>query len=468
MIPSKREEMMKRRFVKKILCAVPAVAIALSFAYALPVLTDSSVAFSQQRQVPERPKRQTPAMSQENYKLLQEAQELVDQGQTREAMERVNKLLGRRGINAYEEAMAYNYLGFLYYELGNTQRAIQEYERVIGNENVPYRFEDAVRYTLAQIYSIDGQFNKALSMLDEWFRYQADPRLSAYQLKGQIYYQMGQAYEEQGNKARALEAFRLGMEPLEYAINQAKATDAPIRENWYQLLAALAYALGDIEKAKDTLEIMIVRWPRPQYWVQLAGMYSELEQYERQLAVMDVAYRLGFVEREQNLKNVAQLYNFNGVPYLAAKVMEEGFNTTNDEGEAAIDPTDPDNQELYGLALLNAKEYEEATEPLEKAAAEADDGDLYLQLGHVYSTLEDWRKAANAMDNAIRKGVDRPDQAYLYLGQAYFNMENFNRAEEAFREARKNQNSRRNADNWLGYIRAERQRVRRLADAGLR
>lgn len=454
--------------MKRAVVLALAGAVAFSFAYVVPGAVNLTEVYAQQRDVPERPKRRTPAMSEANYRILQEAQELVDQDKTREALEQVNKLLERRGINEYEEAMAHNYLGFLYYDLGNTQRAIQEYEKVIGNPNVPYSFEDSVKYTLAQIYAIDDQFEKALAMLNDWFRYQENPQLSAYQLKGQIYYQMGQKFEEQGNQARAREYYRLGMEPLEYAISQAKAEGKEIRENWYQLLTALAYALGDVEKAKDTLEIMIVRWPRPQYWVQLAGMYSELEQYERQLAVMDVAYRLGYIEREQNLLNVAQLYNANSVPYLAARVIEKGFGETNEEGEPLIDPTDPDNQETYGLALLYAKEYEEATDPLKKAAQEAEEGDIYLQLGHVYSTLEQWGDAADAMRNAIRKGVSRPDQAYLYLGQAYFNMENFDRAAEAFREARKNQRSRRSADSWLDYIRAERQRIRRLADAGLR
>ncbi|HXV73610.1 MAG TPA: tetratricopeptide repeat protein, partial [Sphingomonadales bacterium] len=127
-------------------------------------------------------------------------------------------------------------------------------------------------------------------------------------------------------------------------------------------------------------------------------------------------------------------------------------------------------QELYGQALLAAQEYKASLEPLRKAAAAADkgNGNLYLQLGHVYSTLEDWKGAAEVMRLAIQKGVDRPDQAYLYMGQAFFNLEDFKRAADAFAQAAKSPNSRRSADSWMSYIDLEQQRIKRLADAGLR
>lgn len=453
----------------------PLCSFAKSLAFAVLLCVSSAVsgfnpAFGQ---VKERPARVSPAMSQENYTLLQKAQEQAEAKQVDEAFATINKFLERKSLSSYERAMAYNFMAYLNYEQNNIQRAIQQYEAVLKEPNLPYRFEDDIKFTLVQLYASVDQFERALALLNDWFQYQANPSLSAYYLKGQIYYQMGSDLEQKGNKAKALENYRLGIPPVELAISKADAD--PLlepRENWYAMLSALYYSTGDIRKTKDILELMIVRWPRAQYWIQLAAMYSELDQSERQLAVMDVAYRLNFIEREQNLVNMAQLYSLNGVPYLSAKVMEKGFQTdlVDDKGKKfkQVNPEVPRHQELYGMALLNAQDYKKAVEPLRKAAAASDKGNLYLQLGHVYSTLENWGDAAEAMRLAIQKGVDRPDQAYLYMGQAYFNLENFKRAADAFEQAGKNPSSRRSVDSWKTYIDLEQQRVKRLADAGLR
>jgi tetratricopeptide (TPR) repeat protein len=448
-------------------------ALAIGVSYGLPLLTGNSPAFSQERKVPERAKRQTPAMSQENYQLLQKAQEQAEAKLYADAFATISKLLERKGLSSYEQAMAYNFRGYLYYEQNNIAKALQEYELVLKQPDLPYSFEDAIKFTLAQLYASNDQFDRALALLNDWFQYQEDPPLTAYVLKGQIYYQEGADFEKKGNKTKAMEAYRQGIPPIEIAINKAKADPTlDVRENWYALLSALTYATGDIKRTKDILEIMIVRWPRPQYWIQLAAMYYELDQPQKQLAVMDVAYRLNYIEREPNLINIAQLYSANGAPYLTSKVLQKGFKTeaTDKDGKKhpLIDPANEKTQELLAQSLLAAQEYKAAIEPMRKAAAASDKGNLYLQLGHIYSTLEDWKGAAEAMRLAIQKGVDRPEQAYLYMGQAYFNLEDFKRATEAFQLAAKNPASRKTVDSWITYIDLEQKRLKRLADAGLR
>lgn len=450
-----------------------AVALSLSLMVVAGTLSTLGGIDPAMAEVKQRPPRQPPAMNQENYKLLQKAQEQLDAKQINDAFATINKLLERKGLSSYERAMAYNFLGFLYYEQDNMPRAIQQFEAVLKEPNIPYSLEDSIKYTLVQLYSSAEQMDRALALLNDWFQYQVNPPLTAYVLKGMIYYQMGVDSEKKGNKARAAEYYRQAITPIELAISKAEADPAvEVRENWYSLLSALYYSLGDIRKTKDILEILIVTWPRPQYWVQLASMYYELEQPAKQLAVMDVAYRLGYIERGQNLINVAQLYNTNGAPYLAAKVMEQGFKTdiTDDKGKKIkqINPDDPKHLELYGQALLSAQEYKDAIEPLRKAAAASNKGNIYLQLGHIYSVLEDWKGAAEVMRLAIQKGVDRPDQAYLYMGQAYFNLEDFKRAANAFQQAAKDPKSSRSAGSWMSYIDVEQRRIKFLADVGLR
>jgi len=122
-----------------------------------------------------------------------------------------------------------------------------------------------------------------------------------------------------------------------------------------------------------------------------------------------------------------------------------------------------------GEAWLTSREYQKSIAPLELAARDADDGELYLQLGFVHSTLEDWAKTTRAIQRGINKGdLKNEGQAYLYLGMAYFNMEEFKKAEDAFNKARRFETNRRTATGWLNYIKNEKVRLIRLADAGLR
>ena len=332
--------------------------------------------------------------------------------------------------------------------------------------NLPYRFTDNVKYTLAQFYAIEGNFQKSLDILLDWLSYQPDPSSSQWHYIAQTYYQLG-LQQAKTNKNRALESYRKGIPLIETAIDIAKLNPTTqVRENLYELQFVLYYELSNYSKVRDILEIIIVKWPRPRYWVQLSAMYSELREDEKQLAVMDVGYRLGFITAETNLVTVAQLYMISA-PYLSAKVLEKGMR--DDCGDACIDKEKARNQKLLGQAHLNAKDFAKAGKPLSLAAAEEENGELYFQLGVVYMSIEEWEKAEDTLQKAIKKGdLKQEGEAYLRLGSVYFNMEQFKKAEDAFKAARRFPKVRKNAKGWIEYIVAEKARLKRLAAAGLR
>jgi tetratricopeptide (TPR) repeat protein len=443
----------------------------------LPVFNlDNTAIAQQQRQVKTRPKQNVaPQMTPEVFAIFEQAQLEVEAGNNFAARSLVETLLSRKGLSSYEMAMGYQMKGFIAYNEGDMSAALNEYRKILQFTDIPYGTTDAIRYTVAQLLSMEGRYDESLRELNEWFSYQPSPTPMNYFFKAQVHYQYG-ADLDKANPQAADAQFRLGIQEVENTMAVARQTGMEILENWYQIQSALYYQLEDYEAVRDILEIVIVKWPRPGYWTQLSAMYSELKQFDRQLAVLDVAYRLGFLEKEQNLITVAQLYSINGIPYLAAKVMEDGMKKTkkvDGEDVPVVDPEDEDNLTLLGQSYLVGRDYDLATEPLGKAAEMSEDGKLYLQLGSVYSTMEDWRNAAASLQKAIDKGeLDDPEQAYLYLGLAYVNFRDFTKAEEAFRSARRmagsdDQRVRRQVDGWLRFIVSEKARLKRLADAGI-
>ncbi|MEE8295932.1 MAG: hypothetical protein V3R64_09490 [Sphingomonadales bacterium] len=412
----------------------------------------------------------------------------------------LDKWQSRKGLTSYESAMSYQMRGFIAYQQENLKKAIVEYRKILQFPDIPYATTDSIRFNLAQFLSMENRFKESLSVLAEWFLYQPSPSAQQFFFKSQVHYQYGIELDKVArSKREADQQFRLGIVEVERTINMGNADPLiTIRENWFQIQSALYYQLEDYSKVRDILEIVIVQWPRPQYWVQLSAMYSELRLLEKQLAVLDVAYRLGFLEKETNIVTIAQLYSINELPYLAAKVMENGMKPVMVDGQQVtlVDPEDEKNLTLLGQSYLVGRDYAKSTAPLAKAAELSEDGELYLQLGSVYNTLEDWKNAASSLQSAIDKSIvnnrridqanranrndpdykpekkEALDQAYLYLGVAYVNFREFGKAEKAFKDARRVAESgdkkiARQVRGWLSHITMEKQRLKRLAASGI-
>lgn len=465
------------------------------------ILAFEQSAFAQDREVRTRPKqRATPQMSPTIFDLFESTQLDIEAENYQGANATLDKWQSRKGLTSYELAMSYQMRGFIAYNQENLAKAIIEYNKILQFTDIPYATLDSIRYNLAQFLSIENRFKESLAVLAEWFLYQPNPNAQQFFFKSQVHYQYGIELDKAANtKRQADQQFRLGVVEVERTINMAKVNPlVTIRENWYQIQSALYYQLEDYSKVRDVLEIVIVQWPRPKYWVQLSAMYSELKQLEKQLAVLDVAYRLGFLEKESNIVTIAQLYSINGLPYLAAQVMEESMKPVMQDGQQVylVDPEEGKNLTLLGQSYLVGRDYALSTAPLSKAAELAEDGELYLQLGSVYSTLEEWQNSASSLQSAIDKTITnnkridqrnranrnnkdyKPErkedleQAYLFLGVAYFNFREFTKAEKAFKDARRVADSsdkkiRRQVSGWLNYITSEKQRLKRLAASGI-
>ena len=70
------------------------------------------------------------------------------------------------------------------------------------------------------------------------------------------------------------------------------------------------YELKQSEKVKDVLLKLVKHFDEPKYWVQLGGMYGELGEEKKQLAILETAYQQGYIESGSDMFNLAQLYYY--------------------------------------------------------------------------------------------------------------------------------------------------------------
>lgn len=388
--------------------------------------------------------KRTPTMREPVYRRLSEAQQAAEADDLATARELIDEIANLKGLTPYETAQMYNFRAYLAYTDGNYPGAIAAYKSVLAQEDLPEAMENQTLYSLSQLSFASEDYRGAINYLRQWMDKIGNPKPDSYMLLGQAYYQ--------------LEEYANALEPVNRGIQMTRDEGGEVKEDWLLLQRVLYYEMENYEKVAEILEELVQRFPKKTYWLQLAGMYGQLEQPEKRLITLDLAYQQGLFDRGQEYLNLAQLLLQQEIPYRGAMILKEGM----DKG---LVEKDSKNLRLLAQAFMLAQEDDMALEPLQAAARVSDDGDLNMQLGNVYYNREEFAKAEEAAISAINKNVDDKGDAWMLVGMSRFAQEKLNSAQEAFENASKYNGNRSQANQWMSYIDKERQRREQLAAA---
>ncbi len=362
---------------------------------------------------------------------LQKSQKMIEAGEYGQSYELLNKL-SEADLSNYEYSQVYKLLAYQFYQANEYSKAIPYYEKILKLEDLPQFTVDESLYSLCQLYFSLEDYVSAEKMLSQWFEHNPDPGVQAYELQGQIYYQLKQPAQAIKSLTKAI------------AINQQN--NKPPRQNWLQMLQGLYYETGDKHSTIKTVEQLIRYYPKKVYWLQLAGLYGEQEQIDRQLYVMDAAYTKGLLNKESELKNLAYLYIDQQVPYQAAKILQKGLDSKQITSSEK-------NLQLLANAWRMAKEIKHSIETLELAAKQATHGNLYAQLAQLYLIDEQFTLAEAAAKQAIDKGrLKQVGQVYNTLGIALFKQQKYASARQAFTQAKQDPDALKTALKWVKYV----------------
>ena len=403
---------------------------------------------SAQESKKERETRKTPALRNNIYEKLAEAQVFAEAKQYVEAQEVLDDMLDatskKSKLNGYELANVYNTYAYLRYVVEDYEGALNYYQKVIDQRpDIPVALEVGTLYTVAQLYFLQEKWERGIDTLIQWMSLSETPSTNAYVLLANGYFQ--------------LKDYDRSLENIQIAIQREEAAGKLPKEQWYNLARFIHFDRSNYAEALDILEILIMYYPKKQYWVQASHLYGEEKDDARQLAILEASYEQNLLDRSQDIVLLSQLYLNAEVPFPAARVLEKGF------ADEVVE-TESKNYELAGVAWRQAQEVEKSLPMLEVAASKSEKGELYARLGNVYLDVDKNKDAVDALLKGLDKGgVKRPDQARLALGMAYFNLGDFSAARRAFREARKDERAKSYADQWLKYISSEERRLEELA-----
>ena len=407
-----------------------------------------STATAQEASKNERETRKTPALRNNIYEKLAEAQAFAEAKQYVEAEAVLNDMLDatskKSKLNRYELANVYNTYAYLRYAVEDYDGALDYYQKVIDQRpEIPLALEINTLYTVAQLYFLQENWRKGIDTLNTWMSVTDTPSTNAYVLLANGYFQ--------------LKDYDKSLSNIQIAIDREESAGKVPKEQWYNLARFIHFDRDNFREALNVLELLIMYYPKKQYWVQASHLYGEEKDEARQLALLEATYEQNLLDRSQDIVLISQLYLQAEVPYPAARAMEKGLADDIVEKESK-------NYELAGVAWRQAQEVTKSLPMLEAAASKSEKGELYARLGNVYLDVDKNKEAVEALKRGLdRGGVKRPDQARLALGMAYFNLGDFNAARRAFREARKDKRARSYADQWLKYISSEENRLEELA-----
>ncbi len=394
--------------------------------------------------------KQAQAVSKAVYDKIQKAQEMVDAKDYRGALKSLNTLYNPDKLTEYEQANVLNYIGFVYYNMDDIPNAIKTYERMTSIPSLEETLAKQTTYTLAQLYTMQEQYSKALATIDRWFTLETNPAPEPFILKAQNLYQL-QRYAEM-------------IQPIRNAMQVAEKRGKEIREDWYVLLNFAYFQQEDYRQVRDIQKILLEKWPKKRYWFSLAGAYTELNEEDKLVNAYAAAHDQKMLEKESELVTMAQLYMQREVPFKAGQLLEK-------EMAAGRVAKNAKNYRLLSQAWQLAMEDERAIPALTEAARLSTDGELDVRLGNALLNVGEYQECIKSVNKGLQKGgLKSPDNAQISLGMCQYNLRQYNNAIRSFQAAAKTPRSRRIANQWINVIRAdiERNEQIRLAEEAAR
>lgn len=363
------------------------------------------------------------AMSQKVYKKLAKVQALIDAKDFPAALKKLENLRNfSKRLSPYEKAQAWNLSAYIYYLQEDYPQAIENYQQVLQQGELPDSLTQSTLKTIGQLYFATEQYDLALLNIQKLVTLIETPSANIYMLLGQAYFQLKQ--------------YKQALTPIKAAISKYRAQNRKPKEQWLQLLRVIYHYEDDYQNMKLVLEEMVELYPKDAHLRALAGVYSELGDTHKQLTMMEALYERDYKQSSAQIINLANLYLLQGIPNKAASLLEKELNATKRVKPKA------QNFRLLSQAWYQAREDKKSIPPLRQAASMSATGELYIRIAQAHQNLDQWQAAADALRTALEKGgLKRSDTAQLMLGMALFNQQKLKLAQTHFKLAKKDKRS---------------------------
>ncbi|MDJ0878645.1 MAG: tetratricopeptide repeat protein [Halieaceae bacterium] len=383
-------------------------------------------------------------MNKRTYDTLNEVQIFMEAEQWDEAIASLQQM-GKRKLSGYETAHMLNMYGFIYYSMGDNDRALENFGKALEQEGLPNSQVRGLLNSATQVSLSIGDFPAA----EAYAKRLLEAETEAPQPLSQVL--LAQAYVGQERWADA-------EGPLKKALAMLEASGATPRENWMVMLSSIYHAQEKYVEMRDLLYKVVKLYPRERYILNLAALNGQLGEPEKQLALIESLEDDERLNKGFHFVTLANLFLSQGVPHKAAQLLER-------EIASGRVPETRQNLELTSQAWYLAGDEARAIPPLLVAAEMENDGKLYLRVARLHMDLYQWRDAEKVARQALAtENLEEPGDAWLLVGMALARGDKLEAARTAFVQAAEYDSSEKWARQWMRFVETEQARIASLTE----
>jgi tetratricopeptide (TPR) repeat protein len=367
--------------------------------------------------------------AQASQRLTKQLQAMIDasqEGESDKVIELADAVIAHKSAGTYDKALAYQAKGFAFIDKDDYVQAMQVLKLALDSNGLPNDSHYQIMFQLGQMHMAEEQYAEALEVMDRFLTETKSEKPEHLAVKGNILYRL-----ERYDEAAAL---------LKRAI---AGSDKP-QDAWSQLLMASYFDQDKpLEAAKIAEEILAKNPGDKKMLMNLSSIYADADMYDKAIAVLEDGRAKGLLTEERDYRQLYALYlNAEGKEAQGVAVIEEGLQ------KGILKP----NAEVYialGQAYYFSDKITESVAAYRKALPYAKDGEPALNLSRVLTNEEDYAGAKAAAQEALKKGVKRPGDAWMVIGRAEFGLGNKAGLVAAYKEAAKYPETKQQASEWL-------------------
>ena len=214
-------------------------------------------------------------------------------------------------MNDFEKQTVLNFYTNYWLTLENYPEAISTFEQLLEIEELR---EDTRLRTLRSL----GQLTAAEERWRDSIRYYELWREASLEEDDVVYRGLSYAHYQVDELAEALPYWIAYMELLLDAGEELGRDD-------YSYLNGLYFQLEDFENALPLTKTMIILFDEQTDWTNLSAVYASLDDEERRVRSMNVAYLKGMLDDENRFLNLGQSLGGIDIPHSGGKILVDGI-----------------------------------------------------------------------------------------------------------------------------------------------
>ncbi|USE34695.1 tetratricopeptide repeat protein [Endozoicomonas sp. SCSIO W0465] len=373
-----------------------------------------------------------PELRQITYKYILKAQEQMADDDLAAARASLEHVLAKVKNSKYDKAAVNQMLGVVFANQEKYQDATRYFKAALADDALHKPAAQQVRYNLAQLLMMEGEFREGIRQLKTWMSNLDDK----VEVPASAWIMLANGYSR-------MQDWKNVVDPAKQAI---AASDAP-PESWYTLLLAAHYELKEIPQAIDVLEILVTMAPqKKQYWLQLSGMNMSIKRDAEALAALRAAYRNGLFDKETEYTRLANFLTYQQVPYQAGVVYSDGM-------EQGIVAGSFDNYKKLANFWSHARENDRAIDAFNQALGLQQDPDLQLKLARMLARSERYQELLRLVSSPFEGITEKQQGELLFLtGMAHYQLGDSRQSLEYMQKAAAIKSSRGQANSWIGFL----------------